>query len=129
VKACGVCYLDVIVRSGMRSRAQRPLTLGHEIAGVVAEVGPGVRRFSMGDRVSSTYRISCGYCHYCRAGNSAVCDNRQGIGEHRDGGYAEFVALPESVLAAVPKGSRSRMRRFAAASSERSIAPWSRRRW
>lgn len=102
VKACGVCYLDVIVRSGMRSRAKLPLTLGHEISGVVTETGRGVRSFTKGDRVASTYRISCGYCRYCRGGASAVCDNRQGIGEHRDGGYAEYVALPESVLAKVP---------------------------
>jgi acryloyl-coenzyme A reductase len=102
VKACGVCYLDVIVRSGMRSRAKLPLTLGHEIAGVVAETGSNVRIFKTGDRVASTYRIACGYCRYCRGGHGEICDNRQGIGEHRDGGYAEYVSLPESVLASVP---------------------------
>lgn len=102
VKACGVCYLDVIVRSGMRSRAKLPLTLGHEIAGVVAEAGPGTKIFKSGDRVASTYRIACGYCRYCRGGHGEICDHRQGVGEHRDGGYAEFVALPESVVAAVP---------------------------
>jgi D-arabinose 1-dehydrogenase-like Zn-dependent alcohol dehydrogenase len=103
VKACGVCYLDVIVRSGMRSRAKLPLTLGHEIAGVVVETGPGTKIFNRGDRVASTYRIACGYCRYCRGGHGEICDHRQGVGEHRDGGYAEFVALPESVLAAVPE--------------------------
>ena len=102
VKACGVCYLDVIVRSGMRSRAKLPLTLGHEIAGVVAETGGGVRSFAAGYRVASTYRIACGYCQYCRAGRGAVCDDRKGIGEHRDGGYAEYVTLPESALAKIP---------------------------
>jgi acryloyl-coenzyme A reductase len=102
VKACGVCYLDVIVRSGMRSRAKLPLTLGHEIAGVVVEAGPGTKIFKKGDRVASTYRIACGYCRYCRGGRGEICDNRRGVGEHRDGGYAEFVALPESVVAAVP---------------------------
>lgn len=102
VKACGVCYLDVIVRSGMRSRAKLPLTLGHEIAGVVVDAGPGTKLFKSGDRVASTYRISCGYCRYCRGGHGEICDHRQGIGEHRDGGYAEFVALPESVLASIP---------------------------
>ena len=102
VKACGVCYLDVIVRSGMRSRAKLPLTLGHEIAGVVAEVGAGVEGLAKGDRVASTYRIACGHCRYCRGGHGEICDHRQGIGEHRDGGYADYVALPESVLAKVP---------------------------
>lgn len=104
VKACGVCYLDVIVRSGMRSRAKLPLTLGHEIAGVVAEAGPNVQSLKKGDRVASTYRITCGHCRYCRGGHGEICDHRQGIGEHRDGGYAEYVALPESVLAKIPAG-------------------------
>jgi NADPH:quinone reductase-like Zn-dependent oxidoreductase len=102
VKACGVCYLDVIVRSGMRSRAKLPLTLGHEIAGVVVEGGAGTRLFKSGDRVASTYRIQCGHCRYCRGGHGEICDNRQGVGEHRDGGYSEYVTLPESVVAAVP---------------------------
>jgi D-arabinose 1-dehydrogenase-like Zn-dependent alcohol dehydrogenase len=104
VGACGVCYLDVIVRSGMRSRAKLPLTLGHEIAGVVTACGAGVQSFNKGDRVASTYRIACGHCRYCRGGHSEICDNRRGIGEHRDGGYAEYVALPESVLARIPDG-------------------------
>ena len=86
----------------MRSRAKLPLTLGHEIAGVVVEAGAGTKLFKSGDRVASTYRISCGYCRYCRGGHGEICDNRRGIGEHRDGGYAEYVALPESVLATVP---------------------------
>ena len=104
VGACGVCYLDVIVRSGMRSRAKLPLTLGHEIAGVVVECGPEVKSVKKGDRVASTYRIACGHCRYCRGGHGEICDNRRGIGEHRDGGYAEYVTLPESVLARVPDG-------------------------
>ena len=102
VKAGGVCYHDVIVRSGLRSRAKLPLTLGHEIAGVVVETAPGVQGVRVGDRVASTYRISCGYCRYCRGGHGEICDNRRGIGEHRDGGYAEYVTLPESVLAKIP---------------------------
>ena len=101
--SCGVCYLDVIVRSGIRSRAKMPLTLGHEIAGVVAEVGPDVHTLAVGDRVAGTYRIPCGYCRYCRDGLSAICDNRQGVGEHRNGGYAEYVVLPESILSKIPE--------------------------
>jgi D-arabinose 1-dehydrogenase-like Zn-dependent alcohol dehydrogenase len=104
VGACGVCYLDVIVRSGMRSRAKLPLTLGHEIAGVVVECGSRVQGLKPGDRVASTYRIACGHCRYCRGGRGEICDNRRGIGEHRDGGYAEYVTLPESVLAKIPDG-------------------------
>ena len=73
VKACGVCFLDAIVRSGLRSKAKLPLTLGHEVAGVVTAVGPNVRTVAVGDRVASTYRVACGHCRYCRAGDGAVC--------------------------------------------------------
>ncbi len=104
VKACGVCYLDAIVRSGLRSKAKLPLTLGHEVAGVVTAVGPNVRTLAVGDRVASTYRVACGQCRYCRAGDGAVCDNRTGIGEHLDGGYAEYTALPSSFLVKIPDG-------------------------
>jgi acryloyl-coenzyme A reductase len=86
------------------SRAKLPLTLGHEIAGVVVECGAGIQSLKKGDRVASTYRIACGHCRYCRGGHGEICDNRRGIGEHRDGGYAEYVTLPESVLAKIPDG-------------------------
>ena len=104
VKACGVCFLDAIVRSGLRSKAKLPLTLGHEVAGVVTAVGPNVRTVAVGDRVASTYRVACGHCRYCRAGDGAVCDNRTGIGEHIDGGYAEYTALPSDFLVKIPDG-------------------------
>lgn len=104
VHACAVCYLDSIVRAGIRPGIQLPLILGHEIAGTVAELGPEVVGFTVGDRVSTTYRAVCGHCYYCRAENSALCLNVQGVGVERNGGYAQFVSLPSSSVSRVPDG-------------------------
>ena len=104
VKACGVCFLDTIVRSGLRSKAKRPLVLGHEIAGEVAEIGPGVQSVKAGDRVAVAFRIPCGHCLSCRAERESLCDNTRGIGVDLDGGYAEYVVVPELSLQHVPEG-------------------------
>lgn len=104
VHACAVCYLDSVVRAGTRPGIQLPLILGHEIAGTVVEVGSGVVGFRPGHRVSSTYRAICGHCHYCRAENSALCENARGIGVERNGGYAQFAVLPASSVSRVPDG-------------------------
>lgn len=104
VKACGVCYLDTIARSGLRPKAKLPLIVGHEVAGEVVEVGTGVCSVVSGDRVASTYRFTCGQCRYCRAAHESLCSNTQGIGVDRDGGYAEYVAIPERSLSKIPDG-------------------------
>jgi D-arabinose 1-dehydrogenase-like Zn-dependent alcohol dehydrogenase len=104
VKACGVCFLDTIVRSGLRSKAKRPLVLGHEIAGDVAEVGPGVQTVKVGDRVAVAHRVVCGHCFYCRAERESLCDNVRGVGVDLDGGYAEYAVIPELGLQRVPEG-------------------------
>lgn len=104
VRACGVCYLDTIVRRGIRPGVELPLVLGHEISGVIAELGAGVKGFSAGQRVASTFRAVCGYCWYCRDERSVYCTNVQAVGVDRDGGYAELVVLPASSLAPVPDG-------------------------
>lgn len=104
VHACAVCYLDSIVRAGIRPGIELPLILGHEIAGTVAELGSQVFGFSVGDRVSSTYRAVCGHCHYCRAENSALCLNVQGVGVERNGGYAQYAVLPASSVSRLPDG-------------------------
>jgi D-arabinose 1-dehydrogenase-like Zn-dependent alcohol dehydrogenase len=101
---CSVCYLDVIVRSGIRPGIELPRILGHEIAGEVVEPGAHVRGFAAGDRVACTYRAVCGHCWYCRHEQSVFCVNVEGIGVDRDGGYSEFVAVPASSLSAIPDG-------------------------
>lgn len=104
VRACGVCYLDSIVRAGIRPGIALPLILGHEIAGEVAALGSQATGLEVGDRVASTYRMVCGHCYYCRGENSALCVNVQAAGVDRDGGYAEYAALPVSSLSRIPDG-------------------------
>jgi D-arabinose 1-dehydrogenase-like Zn-dependent alcohol dehydrogenase len=105
VRACGVCHLDMIVRSGMRSRLKLPLVLGHEIAGEIVEIGSAVTGFKAGDRVASINYQACGDCKWCRAGRPSLCLNPRGeIGQVRQGGYAEYVALPRANLVRLPDG-------------------------
>jgi propanol-preferring alcohol dehydrogenase len=81
---------------------QLPLTLGHEVAGVVEEAGAKVANFKAGDRVCVHYLVTCGDCAFCRAGNEQFCASAEMIGKHRDGGYAEFIAVPERSVFALP---------------------------
>ncbi|NGN43562.1 alcohol dehydrogenase catalytic domain-containing protein [Mesorhizobium sp. CGMCC 1.15528] len=104
VAFCGVCHLDLILRQDIRSRLTLPRVLGHELAGKVVEVGEAVTGFATGDRVASSNFQACGKCHYCLIGRASLCRQSGGdIGQTRDGGYAEFVALPAENLVRIPK--------------------------
>ncbi len=98
VKACGICGSDVRnFRAGLRHGQERQI-IGHEIAGVVEEVGRDCSRFSPGDAVAIAPDVSCGACHYCRLGLVNLCDNHRMLGTHWPGGFAQFLALPRVVL-------------------------------
>jgi len=94
VAAAGICHSDVHYRAGISKIDDLPLTLGHEIAGRVEEVGGDVTRISPGDRVCVHYLVHCGICEFCVRGLEQFCRSGQMIGKHRDGGYAEFIKLP-----------------------------------
>jgi propanol-preferring alcohol dehydrogenase len=79
-----------------------PVTPGHEVAGVVEEVGRDVGAFRPGDRVCVHYLAHCGACEFCRRGNEQFCPEVQMIGKHRDGGYAEFIKVPARSLFPLP---------------------------
>ena len=105
VAACGVCTLDVVTRNGTyRQRVALPIIPGHEICGSVIEAGAQVRRFRVGDRVATTQRYHiCGACRYCRGGHETLCAERRFLGQQGlVGGYAEYVAVGEDNVAAVP---------------------------
>lgn len=90
IQASGICGSDVMEWYRLH---KAPLVLGHEIAGEVIEVGPGVKRFQVGDRVTATHHVPCFTCHYCRSGHETVCDTLLS-GTHFDpGGFCEYVRL------------------------------------
>ena len=94
VAACGICHSDAHYRAGVSLIDSLPVTLGHEIAGRVEAVGEQVTHISPGDRIGIHYLVSCGSCNFCLRGNEQFCAKVQMIGKHRDGGYADFIAVP-----------------------------------
>lgn len=102
IRAAGICHSDVHYRGGTSPVQPLPRTLGHEVAGVVEEVGERVANVKVGDRVCVHYVLSCGQCHYCRSGNEQFCVRYKMMGRHADGGYAEYVAVPEHNAVILP---------------------------
>ena len=80
-----------------QTHCKPPYTMGHEFVGVVAEVGEGVRNFTVGERVTAEGHIVCGHCRNCRRGMGHVCENTISVGiMGKDGCFAEYVTIPES---------------------------------
>ena len=105
VAACGVCGTDREFHAGHFPGLQWPLTLGHEIAGTVAEVGDAVEDFAVGDRVAvGWFGGNCNRCIPCRKGFFMQCERMQVPSWHYPGGYAESVTVPWTALARVPEG-------------------------
>jgi len=94
VRAAGICHSDAHYRAGRSTMGMMPITLGHEVAGVVEKVGVQVSNVKVGERVCLHYNISCGDCYWCGAGNEQFCDSVKMLGHHVDGGYAEYIAIP-----------------------------------
>jgi 2-desacetyl-2-hydroxyethyl bacteriochlorophyllide A dehydrogenase len=103
IKAAGICHSDVHYRAGISPVKPLPITLGHEIAGVVEEVGPQATGVQVGDRVCLHYLVTCGDCYYCSTGNEQFCTKGRMLGKHRDGGYAEYVAVPARNVIPLPE--------------------------
>src|SRR5438105_6318011 len=95
--------LDVEVRRrGADFHVELPRILGADPAGVVAEIGPAVTTFSVGDRVVTIGSLFCGTCEYCRRGQTNACEDHRVIGVHLDGGDAEYCSVPASSVVRVP---------------------------
>lgn len=108
VRACGICGSDIHGYDGSSGRRIPPLVMGHEAAGVVAEVGADVTKFQPGDRVTFDSTVSCGTCDYCRAGKINLCDNRTVLGVscgdyRRHGAFAEYVSVPQHICYGLPE--------------------------
>src|SRR5713226_3212821 len=103
VMAAGICHSDAHYRAGRSPTNPLPLTLGHEVAGVVEQTGAAVDDFVRGDRVCLHYLATCGACDYCREGTEQFCASAAMIGKHRDGGFAEFIVMPTASLVRLPQ--------------------------
>ena len=94
VAGCGVCHTDLhYLDHGTPTFKPPPVILGHEVSGTVAATGTGVTALAVGDRVLVPAVLSCGYCTLCRAGRENICENSRMLGNHIDGGFAEFLAV------------------------------------
>lgn len=102
VRACGVCYHDVIARRGGLG-ASVPTVLGHEVVGEVIEVGELVTGWKVGDRAATLQRMSCGECGHCRQKRNSLCKvDRRFFGEEIPGGYATLMTAPVLGICHVP---------------------------
>lgn len=105
VAAAGVCGTELHFLDGLLTPASTPITLGHEVAGTVAEVGTGVSGVATGERVAVHYFHACGRCGHCRAGDDHLCDAPLGfLAFANDGGFAEQLVVPASAVVPVPDG-------------------------
>ena len=101
VEATGLCGSDRHMFHGEYPTAL-PVTLGHEFAGIVEAVGSGVGRIGVGARVTGDPNIACGYCPACRMGRVNLCHNLKAIGVQLDGGFAQYVIVPQTQAIELP---------------------------
>jgi 2-desacetyl-2-hydroxyethyl bacteriochlorophyllide A dehydrogenase len=102
VKAAGICHSDAHYRAGRSRVHPLPLTLGHEVAGTIQQLGPEVLDLRKGDRVCIHYMATCGRCRFCDQGTDQFCTTGAMIGKYRDGGFAEYIVVPARSVFRLP---------------------------
>ena len=103
VSACGVCHTEIDEIEGRTPPRFLPIILGHQVVGRVDRVGDGVQQLSLGDRVGVAWIFSaCGVCRFCRRGLENLCPQFTATGRDANGGYAEYVIVPESFAIPIP---------------------------
>jgi propanol-preferring alcohol dehydrogenase len=104
VRACGICRTDLHVIEGDLPRQKLPIIPGHQVVGMVDEIGEGCSKIDVGDRVGIAWlRHTCGQCRYCLAGDENLCEEQRFTGYHADGGYAEYAVAPEDFVYPIPE--------------------------
>ena len=105
ISTCGVCRTDLHVLDGDLTEPKLPLILGHQIVGTVAQLGPGVDRFILGQRIGVPWLgYTDGTCRYCLRGQENLCDHPQFTGYTLDGGYAEYAVADQRYCFPLPEG-------------------------
>jgi len=104
VAACGVCHTDLhYIEHGVPTFKKPPIVLGHEASGIVEKAGAKVSNVKVGQRVLIPAVLTCGHCPACRQGRENICSNMQMVGNHFDGAYAEYVAVPAKDVLDLPE--------------------------
>lgn len=105
VHACGVCRTDLHIVDGDLPLRRQPVVPGHEVVGLVEEVGSAVQGFAIGDRVGVAWlRSTCGSCRWCESGAENLCPSSRYTGWDDDGGYAEYTVVPAAYAYRLPDG-------------------------
>ena len=108
VEACGICHSDAFVKEGTMPGIEYPRVPGHEVIGIIESVGENVTKWKEGQRVGVGWHGGhCHDCEPCRKGDFINCENGKITGISFDGGYAEYMAAPESAVAGVPESLSS----------------------
>ncbi len=104
VRACAACRTDLHIIEGDLAARRLPIVPGHQAVGTVEALGPGARRFEIGQRVGVAWlRSTCGACAFCATGRENLCERSAYTGWTHDGGYAEYCCVPEAFAYAIPK--------------------------
>ena len=103
VEASGLCSTDLHILQGRMDLGALPRVPGHESAGTVVETGIGVEEWKPGDRATVAVDVVCGECRHCLSGQPQRCTGRVRVGFERDGGHAEYVAVPAGNLVRLPE--------------------------
>jgi propanol-preferring alcohol dehydrogenase len=105
VRACGVCRTDLHVVEGELPARLSPVIPGHQVVGVVHDLGPSVEGFEKGQRVGVAWlNEACGRCRFCTSGRENLCEFAEFTGWTRNGGYAEYIASPSNFVYTLPAG-------------------------
>ena len=101
MERAAICGTDIRILEGTKTKDVRyPSIIGHELSGSIVDIGKDLHSFSIGDRVAIANVIPCGHCSSCIGGHENACVNRQAIGYEFDGGFAEYVRIPEICIQA-----------------------------
>ena len=98
VKACAVCGTDIRIYYHGQKNVIPPHIIGHEIAGIVAEVGEGVNGYEVGEPVTLVTSVGCGKCKYCQKGYVNLCPSGKALGYFYPGGFAQYIAVPREAV-------------------------------
>ncbi|MGL6201189.1 MAG: alcohol dehydrogenase catalytic domain-containing protein [Lachnospiraceae bacterium] len=104
ITAAGICGSDVGIYHGTNAAATYPRVIGHEMVGIIEEIRDNVSALKIGDRVIINQVTSCGHCYPCIHNRGNVCDHLKVRGVHIDGGYLEYMAVPEADCYLLPEG-------------------------